>query len=107
MSANRIFDALASTPRRQILASLSNCEMTTAELAEQFRMTPPSMSRHLSVLQNAGLVESERHGQRVLYRLVPDNLVNTLMGFALEICPVGSALKRKARARAKQRRITG
>ena len=48
----------------------------------------------LVVLENAGLVTSERHGQRVLYRLTADNLVNTLTGFALEICPVAGPLKR-------------
>ena len=102
MQADRIFDALASVPRRQILAYLSKGELTTAELTERFAMTAPSMSRHLSVLENAGLVRSERRGQRVLYSLVPDNLVNTLMGFALEICPVGGPLKREARARARR-----
>jgi DNA-binding transcriptional ArsR family regulator len=102
MQVDKIFHALASTPRRQILAYLSEGELTTSELAERFAMTAPSMSRHLSVLENAGLVASERHGQRVLYRLVPDNLVNTLTGFAFEICPVGGPLRREARAREKR-----
>lgn len=102
MKADKIFSALASTQRRQILAYLTESELTTAELAERFGMTAPSMSRHLSVLENAGLVTSERRGQRVLYSLVPDNLVNTLTGFAFEICPVGGPLKREARARGKR-----
>jgi DNA-binding transcriptional ArsR family regulator len=106
MQVDRIFDALASRPRREILAYLSKAELTTAELAERFNMTAPSMSRHLSVLENAGLVTSERKGQRVLYRLTPDNLVNTLTGFAFEICPVGGPLKRESRALAKRRRTT-
>ena len=104
MQIDRVFDALASRPRREILAYLSKAELTTAELAERFNMTAPSMSRHLSVLENAGLVTSERKGQRVLYRLTPDNLVNTLTGFAFEICPVGGPLKRESRALAKRRR---
>jgi len=104
MQIDRIFDALASRPRREILAYLSKAELTTAELAERFNMTAPSISRHLSVLENAGLVTSERKGQRVLYRLTPDNLVNTLTGFAFEICPVGGPLKRESRALAKRRR---
>jgi DNA-binding transcriptional ArsR family regulator len=106
MQIDRIFDALASRPRREILAYLSKAELTTAELAERFNMTAPSMSRHLSVLENAGLVTSERKGQRVLYRLTPDNLVNTLTGFAFEICPVGGPLKRQSRALAKRRKAT-
>jgi DNA-binding transcriptional ArsR family regulator len=104
MKADRIFEALASRPRRQILAYLSKCELTNSELAERFGMTAPSMSRHLSVLENAGLVTSQRHGRRVLYKLTPDSLVNTLTGFAFEICPVGGPLRRESRARAKQRK---
>jgi ArsR family transcriptional regulator, arsenate/arsenite/antimonite-responsive transcriptional repressor len=106
MQADKIFDALASTPRRQILAYLSKTELTTAELADRFAMTAPSISRHLSMLENAGLVTSERQGQRVLYRLNPDSLVNTLMGFAFEICPTAGPLKRESRALAKRRRAT-
>ena len=79
--------------------------MTTSELAARFEMTPPSMSRHLSVLENAGLVTSKRLGQRVIYQLKPDSLVNTLTGFALEICPVGGPLKRESRALAKGKAV--
>jgi DNA-binding transcriptional ArsR family regulator len=106
MQADKIFDALASGPRRQILAYLSKTELTTADLAERFAMTAPSISRHLSVLENAGLVTSERQGQRVLYRLNPESLVNTLLGFAFEICPTAGPLKRESRAPAKRRRTT-
>lgn len=104
MTLDRIFDALASRPRREILAYLSKTELTTTELAERFEMSTPAISRHLSVLENAGLVRSERRGQRVLYMLVPDNLVNTLTGFAFEVCPVGGPLKRESRALAKRRK---
>jgi ArsR family transcriptional regulator len=86
---------------------LSKTELTTAELATRFEMTAPSISRHLSVLENAGLVTSQRQGQRVLYRLNPDSLVNTLTGFAFEICPVARPLKRESRALAKRQRTTG
>jgi ArsR family transcriptional regulator, arsenate/arsenite/antimonite-responsive transcriptional repressor len=105
MQIDRVFDALASRPRREILAYLSKTELTTAELAERFSMSAPSISRHLSVLENAGLVTSERRGQRVLYRLNPDSLVNTVTGFVFEICPVARPLKRESRAIAKRRRI--
>src|SRR3981081_2892983 len=97
MSADKIFEALASRPRREILAYLSKTELTTSELAARFDMKSPPISRHLSVLENAGLVTSERRGQRVLYRLNPDNLVTTLTGFAFEICPVAGPLKRESR----------
>ena len=106
MSTDKIFEALASRARRQILAYLSKAELTTSELATRFHMTAPSMSRHLSVLENAGLVTSERKGQRVLYRLTPGSLVNTLTGFAFEICPMAGPLKRESRALAKRRQAT-
>jgi ArsR family transcriptional regulator, arsenate/arsenite/antimonite-responsive transcriptional repressor len=104
MQVDRIFAALASQPRREILAYLSKTELTTAELASRFNMSAPSISRHLSVLENVGLVSSERRGQWVFYRLNPDSLVNTLTGFAFEICPVAGPLKRESRALARRRR---
>ncbi|HET6395386.1 MAG TPA: metalloregulator ArsR/SmtB family transcription factor [Pseudoxanthomonas sp.] len=101
MAVDRIFDALASRPRREILAYLSAQELTAGEIGARFSMSAPAISRHLSVLEAAGLVASEKRGQYVFYRLVPDNLVNTLTGFAFEICPTAGPLRREARARAK------
>jgi DNA-binding transcriptional ArsR family regulator len=98
MQLDRVFEALASRPRRQILAYLSEAELSTTDLAARFSMTAPAVSRHLSILENAGLVTSERKGQFVLYRLNRDNLVNTLTGYAFEVCPVGRPLKRESRA---------
>jgi DNA-binding transcriptional ArsR family regulator len=103
-NSSRIFEALASGPRRQILAYLSEAPLTTTELSARFEMSTPAISRHLSVLENAGLVRSRRDGQRVLYELVPDNLVNTLTGFAFEVCPVARPLKRESRALARRRK---
>lgn len=106
MSADKIFSALASLPRRQILAFLSEQDLTAGDIAARFEMSAPAISRHLTVLENAGLISSERRGQYVLYRLVPDSLVNTLTQFAFEICPVAGPIKRQARstraAKAKQ-----
>ncbi len=104
MSIDKVFEALASRPRRQVLAYLAENELTTSELAARFEMTAPSMSRHLSLLETAGLVTSHRQGQHVYYRLNADSLVNTLTSYAFEICPVGGPLRREARALAKQRR---
>ena len=104
MALDKIFEALASTPRRQILAYLSEAELSTSQLADRFAMSTPAISRHLSVLENAGLVSSERQGQFVMYRLNRDNLVNNLTGFAFELCPVARPLKRESRAVAKRRK---
>ncbi|HEX7221598.1 MAG TPA: metalloregulator ArsR/SmtB family transcription factor [Burkholderiales bacterium] len=80
-----MFYALASVPRRQILAFLSQTALSTSDLAERFRMTRPAVSRHLSVLQRAGLIDGERQGQRVLYRLRRDALLGALGRFASEV----------------------
>ena len=101
-SLDKIFEALASTPRRQILAYLTEAELSTSELAERFSMSAPAISRHLSVLEAAELVTSERKGQFVLYKLNADSLVNSLTGYALELCPVGRPLKRESRVIAKR-----
>ena len=106
MSLDKIFEALASRPRRQILAYLSEAELTTSQLAERFAMSAPAISRHLSILENAELVSSERNGQFVMYRLNRDNLVNNLTGYAFELCAVGRPLKRESRAIAKRAKAT-
>jgi DNA-binding transcriptional ArsR family regulator len=81
----RVFYALGSLPRRQIIAFLSQTALSTADLAERFRMSRTAISRHLSVLQRAGLIAGERQGQRVLYRLRRDELLGALGRFALEV----------------------
>jgi ArsR family transcriptional regulator len=91
MNPDRIFDALASAPRRQMLAWLSQGELTTTELAARSAMSAPAISRHLSVLENAGLVASRRDGQRVLYSLVRDTVVDALSAFAAELSPSAPA----------------
>lgn len=106
MSLDKVFEALASGPRRQILAYLSAAELSTSELAERFAMSTPAVSRHLSILENAELVTSERKGQFVMYRLNADNLINTLAGFTFELCPVSRPLKKESRAIARGRKTT-
>ena len=81
----RVFQALGSLPRRQIIAFLAQTALSTSDLAERFGMSPPAVSRHLSVLQHAGLVSAERQGQRVLYRLDRDALLDALARFASEV----------------------
>jgi DNA-binding transcriptional ArsR family regulator len=81
------FKALASEPRRRILNHLAGGPMTVGEIAEQFDMAMPSISKHLSVLKEAGLVREQKRGQYVLYHLAADNLANTLYGFLTPFCP--------------------
>jgi DNA-binding transcriptional ArsR family regulator len=78
----RVFTALASLPRRQVIAFLAQTALSTTDLALRFGMSAPAVSRHLAVLQRAGLVSAERQGQRVLYRLKRDALLDALAGLA-------------------------
>src|SRR5215813_12645905 len=103
MSLDNVFEALSSTVRRKILAYLSAAELTAGEIAERFAISKPSISKHLSVLENAGLIASERRGQFIYYRLVRDNLMNTLNGYLQEVCPVSRPLKRESARLAKSR----
>jgi ArsR family transcriptional regulator, arsenate/arsenite/antimonite-responsive transcriptional repressor len=100
---DKVFEALSSQTRRKILAYLSATSLTAGEIADRFSVAKPTISKHLSVLEAAGLVTSERRGQFIHYSLVQANLVNTLNGFIQEICPVSRPLRRESRARAKAR----
>jgi ArsR family transcriptional regulator len=104
MQIDNVFDALASTPRRKILAFLSKTSLTAGEIAERFEMSKPALSKHLSILENAGLVRSEKRGQFVHYSLADQNLLATLHTFLTTFCPVGGPLKRESAALAKARR---
>ena len=96
----KIFEALSSTPRRKILAYLSASSMTAGEIAERFNISKPSISKHLAILENAGLIAGEKRGQFIHYSLVRDNLVNTLNGFVQQICPVSRPLRKESKAKA-------
>jgi DNA-binding transcriptional ArsR family regulator len=96
MSLDTVFEALSSTVRRKILAYLSSTELTAGQIAERFEISKPSISKHLSILENAGLISGERRGQFIHYRLVSDSLVNTLNGYIQEVCPVSRPLKRES-----------
>ena len=104
MDADNVFAALASTPRRKILAYLSEASLTAGEIADRFEMTKPSLSKHLRILENAGLVKSEKRGQFVHYRLADDNLLGTLHNYLAAFCPVGGPLKKESAALAKARK---
>src|ERR1700716_4137176 len=68
------FSALADPTRRAILARLALGEATVMELAEPFEMTQPAISRHLKVLEGAGLIVRRIEGTRRPRRLVPDGI---------------------------------
>lgn len=79
------YKALADPTRRQILSLLREKDLTAGEIAAEFDMAWPSVSRHLGVLKHAGLVLTERDGQYIRYELnttVIQDIVSDLIGLA-------------------------
>ena len=68
------FSALADPTRRAILARLAIGETSVTELAQPFEMTLPAVTKHLKVLQRAGLIMQGRHAQWRPCRLAPEPL---------------------------------
>ncbi len=69
LSLNATFAALADPTRRAILARLASGEATVSQLAEPFSMSQPAISKHLKVLERAGLISRGRDAQRRPRRL--------------------------------------
>jgi DNA-binding transcriptional ArsR family regulator len=77
-----IFRALADPTRREILRLLRAGPRTSGDVAAHFDSAWPTISRHLAVLRDAGLILSERDGQQIVYELnttVFEDVVNQLM----------------------------
>ena len=102
----KVFEALSSVVRRKILAYLAHADLTAGEIASRFEISKPAVSQHLSILEGAGLVTSEKRGQFVHYALVRESLVNTLNDYVQEVCPVSKPLKKESARIAKARSTT-
>jgi DNA-binding transcriptional ArsR family regulator len=76
------YKALADPTRRQILKLLREDELPAGVIADQFDISWPSVSRHLSVLTAAGLVKATRRGQQLVYSLTTSVLVDILTELA-------------------------
>lgn len=87
------FQALSSTTRRKILAYLSKAELTAGDIASRFEMSKPAVSKHLSILTQAGLAISRKEGQYVYYSLSKENLFSSMNDFLVNFCPEGRPLK--------------
>jgi ArsR family transcriptional regulator len=82
MGSSDAYKALGDPTRRQILKLLREDDLAAGAIAEQFDMSWPSVSRHLSVLTAAGLVEATRRGQQLIYSLTTSVLVDILTELA-------------------------
>ncbi|MDO9639625.1 MAG: metalloregulator ArsR/SmtB family transcription factor [Pseudotabrizicola sp.] len=71
---SRVFAALADPTRRAILAMLLEDDMAVTDVAEPFRMSLAAISKHLTVLTEAGLISREKRGRVIWCKLEPDAL---------------------------------
>jgi DNA-binding transcriptional ArsR family regulator len=69
------FAIIAEPSRRAILRLLASSERSVGDIEEQLRLPQPSISKHLRVLREAGLVEARVDAQRRLYRIRPEPLM--------------------------------
>lgn len=79
---SQVFKALSDPTRRQILQLLQERPMTPGEIAKHFAVSKPTLSAHFSVLRAADLVDSEKQGKNVTYRLKVSVLEESLLAFA-------------------------
>jgi len=79
---NRVFKALADPTRRRVLQLLRERPMSAGELSDHFPVAKPTMSAHFSVLQEADLIDAEKTGRTIVYRLKMSVLEDALLGFA-------------------------
>ncbi|HZL72089.1 MAG TPA: metalloregulator ArsR/SmtB family transcription factor [Planctomycetota bacterium] len=89
------FRALADPTRREILRILRRGEITAGEIGSNFPVSAPTISRHLSVLESAGLVAERREGVRIYYRLVPRKIALALESFLSAVCPTQRRMRKE------------
>lgn len=79
---SNVFKALADPTRRRVLELLRDGPMNAGDLSAHFEFSKPTMSAHFSVLKEANLVDAEKHGKQMIYRLKLSVIEDALFGFA-------------------------
>ena len=74
MSDEDVFRAIADPTRRQIMSMLVDGELRVSDIASQFEMSRPAVSKHLAQLESADLIMVERQGREAINRLNPEGL---------------------------------
>jgi len=90
-----VFRALADPTRREILQILRRGEITAGGIVSRFKLSGPTISRHLGVLETAGLVAERREGVRIYYRLAPRKLALALESFLSAVCPTQRRMRKE------------
>ena len=81
---DNVFKALNDATRREMLNLLRKKDMSAGEIADAFNISKPSISHHLDILKNAGLVSSEKQGQFVIYS-INTTMLDDLLSFILKL----------------------
>jgi DNA-binding transcriptional ArsR family regulator len=104
---NSVFKALADPTRRKVLQLLQAGPMGSGELAEHFDVAKPTMSAHFAVLIAADLIDAEKQGRTITYRLKMSVLEEALLGFTeifgLQITPKDKTNSKPAAKSAKEK----
>ncbi|GAB1455844.1 hypothetical protein MASR2M48_11510 [Spirochaetota bacterium] len=77
------FKALSDETRREIIRLLKEKDLTAGQIADEFTITKPSISHHLSILKQAGLIDDKRRGQNIVYAL-NTSVIEAIMGWFME-----------------------
>ena len=91
---NLVFKALSHPARRRIIAMLQRGPLTSGEIAATFDMAWPSVTGHLTALKEADLVETERDGNSVRYRL-NISAAEEAVGFLLGVLDAAKPARRR------------
>jgi|SRR6185312_4597693 len=90
---NAVFKALSDPTRRHVLELLRDRPMTAGDLADHFPVSKPTMSAHFAVLREADLVDAQKVGKTLIYRLKLSVLEEALLGFVAAFGGVTGAAK--------------
>ena len=97
---NAVFKALSDPTRRHVLELLRNGPMSAGDLADHFPVSKPTMSAHFAILREADLVDVQKLGKAVIYRLKLSVLEEALLGFVGALSAVTNARPADAEATA-------
>ena len=97
------FNAIAEPRRRRILEFIAGDERSVTDIADALELGQPSVSKHLHVLRDVGLVSVRRHGRRAMYRIDPETL-RTIHDWSGMFAPYWRGQLRRIKAHAEEGR---
>ena len=100
----RVFRALADPTRREILHKLKEGELSAGAIVSYFDMSGPAVSRHLSILMAADLVQQRRERNSLYYSLEAETLSVAMNEFLSSVCPTQIITRKKLNKAKKKKR---